>query len=98
MGPKANGLLPGEPGKLRPVKSAALLILVLMLSGSKPIGYGVEVCAKVAGALKAQPRFVQVKRAEGLRALAEGRMDVLCDAFIPTPASRREVSFSIPVF
>jgi ABC-type amino acid transport substrate-binding protein len=67
-------------------------------SGGKPIGYGVELCAKVAGALKAEPRFVQVKREEGLRAVAEGRIDLLCDAFIATPASRREVSFSIPVF
>ena len=67
-------------------------------SGGKPIGYGVELCAQVAGALKAEPRFVQVKREEGLRAVAEGRIDLLCDAFIPTPTSRREVSFSIPVF
>lgn len=134
MGPKANGAVPAAPGKLRPVKNAALLVLLLMLSGTalgqpagtlerikangritlgygaearpfsfqdsggKPIGYGVELCAKVAGALKAEPRFVQVKREEGLRAVAEGRIDLLCDAFIPTPASRREVSFSIPVF
>jgi ABC-type amino acid transport substrate-binding protein len=67
-------------------------------SGGKPIGYGVELCARLAGALKAEPRFLQVKREEALRAVAEGRIDLLCDAFIPTPASRKEVSFSIPVF
>jgi polar amino acid transport system substrate-binding protein len=67
-------------------------------SGGKPIGYGVELCAKVAGALKAEARFVQVKREEGLRAVAEGRVDLLCDAIVPTPASRKEVSYSIPVF
>jgi ABC-type amino acid transport substrate-binding protein len=67
-------------------------------SGGKPIGYGVELCARLAGALKAAPRFVHVKREEGLRAVAEGGIDLLCDAIIPTPASRKEVSFSIPVF
>src|SRR6185503_10934784 len=67
-------------------------------SGGKPIGYGVELCARLAGAFKAEPRFLQVKREEALRAVAEGRIDLLCEAFIPTPASRKEVSFSIPVF
>jgi polar amino acid transport system substrate-binding protein len=67
-------------------------------SSDKPIGYGVELCTRVAAALKAQPRFVRVTRDEGLRAVAEGRIDLLCDAIVPTPASRKEVSYSIPVF
>lgn len=67
-------------------------------SADKPIGYGVELCARVAAALKAQPRFVRVTRDEGSRAVAEGKVDLLCDAIVPTPASRKEVSYSIAVF
>jgi polar amino acid transport system substrate-binding protein len=134
MGPKANGAVPGAPGKLRPMKNAALLTLLLTLAGTalaqpagtlerikanggvtlgygvearpfsfqdsadKPIGYGVELCTRVAATLKAQPRFVRLARDEGLRAVAERKVDLLCDAIVPTPASRKEVSYSIPVF
>jgi ABC-type amino acid transport substrate-binding protein len=74
-------------------------------SGGKPLGYGVELCAKVADALKAdqglpalKPAFLQVTRADRLQAVADGKVDLLCDAIIPTPASRQQVSYSIPVF
>jgi polar amino acid transport system substrate-binding protein len=67
-------------------------------SGGKPLGYGVELCGRVAAALKVKHRFVQVARAERLGAVAEGKIDLLCDAVIPTPASRQQVSYSIPVF
>ena len=67
-------------------------------TGGKPLGYGVELCAKVADLLKAKPVFVQVTRAERLSAVAEGRIDLLCDAVVPTPASRQQVSYTIPVF
>ena len=33
-------------------------------SGDKPIGYGVELCRRVAAALKVEPRFVRVTREE----------------------------------
>lgn len=67
-------------------------------SGGKPLGYGVELCGRVAADLKAKPRFVQVTRAERLGAVAQGKIDLLCDAVVPTPASREQVSYSIPVF
>ena len=67
-------------------------------SGGKPLGYGPELCARVAGSLKATPSFVQVARTERLGAVAQGRIDLLCDAIVPTPASRQQVSYSIPVF
>ena len=74
-------------------------------SGGKPLGYGVELCGKVADILKAdqglpalKPAFVQVTRSERLGAVAEGKVDLLCDAVVPTPASRQQVSYSIPVF
>ena len=67
-------------------------------SAGKPIGYGIELCGKVAESLKVKHQFLQVTRAERLRAVADGKVDLLCDALIPTPAARQEVSFSIPVF
>ena len=74
-------------------------------SGGKPLGYGVELCGKVADILKAdqklpglKPAFVQVTRTDRLGAVADGKVDLLCDAVVPTPASRQQVSYSIPVF
>ena len=67
-------------------------------SGDKPLGYGVDLCTRVAAALSATPRFVQVTRPQRLAAVAEGKIDLLCDAVVPTPASRQQVSYSIPVF
>jgi polar amino acid transport system substrate-binding protein len=67
-------------------------------SAGKPIGYGVELCGKLAEFLKVKHQFVQVTRADRLRAVADGKVDLLCDAIIATPESRKEVSFSIPVF
>lgn len=74
-------------------------------SAGKPLGYGVELCGKVADILKAdqklpglKPAFVQVTRTDRLGAVADGKVDLLCDAVVPTPASRQQVSYSIPVF
>jgi polar amino acid transport system substrate-binding protein len=74
-------------------------------SGGKPQGYGVELCGRVAEILKAdqglpalKPAFVPVTRTDRLSAVADGKVDLLCDAVVPTPASRQQVSYSIPVF
>ena len=74
-------------------------------SGGKPLGYGVELCARLADILKAdqglpalKPAFVQVTRTDRLTAVAGGKVDLLCDAVVPTPASRQQVAYSIPVF
>jgi polar amino acid transport system substrate-binding protein len=74
-------------------------------SAGRPLGYGVELCGKVADILKAEQglpalkrAFVQVGRADRLAAVAGGKVDLLCDAVVPTPASRQQVSYSIPVF
>src|SRR5688500_6969240 len=74
-------------------------------SGGQPLGYGVELCARVVDRLKAdqgvpglKPAFVQVTRTDRLSAVANGKVDLLCDAVVPTPASRQQVSYSIPVF
>ena len=67
-------------------------------SAGKPVGYGVELCGRVAEGLKVDRGFVQLTRAERLRAVADGKVDLLCDAVVPTLASRKEVSYSIPVF
>lgn len=74
-------------------------------SGGKPLGYGVELCGAVVERLKAdqgmpglKPAFVPVTRTDRLTAVADGKVDLLCDAVVPTPASRQQVSYSIPVF
>lgn len=69
-----------------------------------PDGYAVELCKRVADAAKAELKlpslsvnFVPLKREEGLRAVAQGKVDLLCDPFTPTVVNRKEVSFSLPI-
>ena len=70
-----------------------------------PAGYAIALCGKIADAAKAglglpalAVEYVPVARDEGLRAVVQGKIDVLCEATVPTLTSRKEVSFSIPIF
>jgi ABC-type amino acid transport substrate-binding protein len=70
-----------------------------------PAGFGVALCGKVADALKASlglpsltVNYVPTTRDEGLQAVADGKIDLLCDAAVPTVTARKQVSFSIPVY
>ncbi|HSB98569.1 MAG TPA: amino acid ABC transporter substrate-binding protein [Burkholderiaceae bacterium] len=69
----------------------------------KPAGYGVELCNKVADALKSDLKlaslavdFVALSRDEAFRAVELGRADLLCGA-VPTLERRALVDFSIPI-
>ncbi|HVO07775.1 MAG TPA: amino acid ABC transporter substrate-binding protein [Burkholderiaceae bacterium] len=69
----------------------------------KPAGYGIELCNKVADALKSDLKlgalaveFVPLSRDEAFRAIEQGRADVLCGA-VPTLERRKTVDFSIPI-
>ncbi|HEX6018151.1 MAG TPA: amino acid ABC transporter substrate-binding protein [Burkholderiaceae bacterium] len=69
----------------------------------KPAGYGVELCNKVADALKSDLKlsaltveFVALSRDEAFRAVEQGRADLLCGA-APTLERRAVVDFSIPI-
>jgi ABC-type amino acid transport substrate-binding protein len=71
----------------------------------KPAGYAIEVCSKIADAAKADlglpalaVDFVPMARDEGLRAVAQGKVDILCEATAPTLTTRQQVSYSIPIF
>lgn len=68
-------------------------------------GWAVSLCRKVADAVKAElgmsslgVEFVSVAREARVSAVAEGRIDVMCDANVPTIANRKLVSYSIPIF
>jgi len=70
-----------------------------------PAGFGVALCGKVADALKARlglpaltVNYVPVTGDEGLQAVADGKIDMLCDATVPSLKARKRVSFSIPVY
>jgi polar amino acid transport system substrate-binding protein len=69
----------------------------------KPAGYGIEVCHKVADALKSELKlgalavdFVALPRDEAFQAIEQGRADLLCGA-VPTLQRRALVDFSIPI-
>jgi len=70
-----------------------------------PAGYAIALCGKIADAAKAdlglpalKVEFVPVARDEGLRAVVQGKIDILCEATVPTLATRKQVSYSIPIF
>jgi len=63
-----------------------------------PAGYSVELCKKIADALKAQVEWVLVTPENRFAAVKEGKVDLVCGADTATLSRRGEVSFSIPVF
>ena len=70
-----------------------------------PAGYAIALCGKIADAMKADlglsslaVDYIAVTPDEGLRAIVQGKIDILCEATVPTLKSRKEVSYSIPIF
>ena len=68
-------------------------------------GYAVELCQRIADAVKAELRlpqlrteFVLLGAEDRFAAVTQGRVDLLCAGGAPTLSRRRQVSFSIPVF
>lgn len=74
-------------------------------AAGKPTGYAVELCGRIAEAIKEnlgapslEVVYVPVPRGEGIRAISQGRIDLLCDPEVPTVTSRNAVSYSMPIF
>ena len=73
--------------------------------GGKPAGFSVELCLKVADAVKAELKlptlaveFVPLTAADRFEALQQGRVDLRCGTDPPTLQRRAMVGFSIPIF
>ncbi len=71
----------------------------------EPSGFAIEICREIAVDLKAQLGlaelpidYLPVSTEERFRAVAEGRIDILCGASTVTLERREIVSFSIPTF
>ena len=75
-------------------------------SDGKPAGYSVDLCLKVADAVKAKlgasaklnVRFVPLKADAVLASVSKGEVDLLCTATADTLKRRESVAYSIPVF
>jgi ABC-type amino acid transport substrate-binding protein len=74
-------------------------------ASGNPAGYAIDLCGKIADALKAglalpslSVSYVPLSGDAGLEAVAQGKVDILCAPTVTTLRARREVSFSIPVF
>jgi ABC-type amino acid transport substrate-binding protein len=68
-----------------------------------PDGYAIDMCKAMAESAKAELgavtlSFVPVTKEEAVRAVAQGKVDLLCTPAVPSIANRKEVSFSTPVF
>ncbi|HEX7811663.1 MAG TPA: putrescine-ornithine antiporter [Burkholderiales bacterium] len=73
--------------------------------GSGPAGFAIDLCMAIAGEAKAAPgmgalavEFVPLAHDEGPQAVAQGKVDISCEPTVPTRTSRKQVSYSIPVF
>lgn len=71
----------------------------------KPSGYGVELCQWVADSLRSslqlpdlKANFVSAKPADSIKMVAGGQIDLYCGAVGETLESRKQASFSIPVY
>jgi len=72
-------------------------------SAGKPAGYAIDICSKVADALKSELKlasltveFVALSREEAFRAVDQGKAHLLCGA-VPTLERRALIDFSIPI-
>lgn len=70
-----------------------------------PAGWGIALCRRIADAAKAEigapslgVEFVAVTRQDRIPSVADGKVDMLCDATVPTLANRKLVSYSITIF
>jgi polar amino acid transport system substrate-binding protein/glutamate/aspartate transport system substrate-binding protein len=63
-----------------------------------PHGFAVELCASVAAAMDRPPAFTGFTLSEGLDAVAEGQIALLCGSQSATIGRRATVDFSIPIF
>ena len=74
-------------------------------ASGNPAGYVIDLCGKIADALKAglalpslSVSYIPLSGDSGLEAVAQGKVDILCAPMVTTLPARKEVSFSIPVF
>ena len=72
-------------------------------AAGKPAGYAVDLCNRVADAVKGELKlaalaveFVALSRDEAFRAVEQGKADLLCGA-VPTIERRATLDFSIPI-
>jgi ABC-type amino acid transport substrate-binding protein len=74
-------------------------------ASGNPSGFPVDLCKRIADQVKADlgvsdlaVSWVAVPEAGAIAAVAQGKVDVLCDPTVESLALRKQVSFSVPVF
>jgi len=71
----------------------------------EPAGYSVDLCRRIAAAVKAQlskkdieTKFLPVASADRLDAVRKGKVDIMCGATTVTMTRQQEVDFTLPTF
>ena len=71
----------------------------------KPSGYSVDLCRRIAAAVKAhlgtdkiETKYVAISSDERLEAVNKGKVDILCGSTTITMARQEHVDFSLPIF
>jgi polar amino acid transport system substrate-binding protein len=75
------------------------------LQNGEVSGYAIELCQKVVEQVKTelnlpdlQVRFQPVAEAQGLAALRDGSLDLICSPTLESLTQRKNVSFSLPIY
>ncbi|MFJ3261825.1 amino acid ABC transporter substrate-binding protein [Pseudomonas sp. NPDC086581] len=73
--------------------------------GEAAVGYGIDLCQKVADQLRIQPglaqmrvRFVPLSEDKALETVGAGGVDLLCSPMVETLKARQSLDFSLPVY
>ncbi|MDU4251909.1 amino acid ABC transporter substrate-binding protein [Pseudomonas nitroreducens] len=73
--------------------------------GESAVGYGIDLCQKVADQLRTQPglaqmqvRFVPLSADKAAEMLGAGGVDLLCSPMVETLKLRQSLDFSLPVY
>lgn len=71
----------------------------------KPSGYSVDICRRIAAAVKAhladdkiETKFVPISSEERLQAVEKGKVDIMCGSTTITMARQKLIDFSLPTF
>jgi glutamate/aspartate transport system substrate-binding protein len=92
-----------DPGPVRLAYRENTVPFSYLDGGGKPVGYSIDLCARVVDAIKAavkrpdlKVQYVAVTPATRIAAIKEGRADLECGSTNNTRERREQVAFTIP--
>ncbi|HEY0858259.1 MAG TPA: amino acid ABC transporter substrate-binding protein [Albitalea sp.] len=93
----------GQSGKIVIAHRESSVPFSYVLADKKPVGYAIELCLKLAEAVRKKlelktlvPEYLQVTPANRIAVIAEGRADLECGSTTNNAERRQKVAFTVP--